>query len=356
MDRYRLARLHLKSIGGDPREWCEDHGVSVRRTRGICWLAGLVLLALALHLAGVKLAGLTQSARAATSGRHTARSAAHAGYALGTLTLTFVDRHRAIRLRGGRSAPRTLLTYISYPAQGARGSAAAPAPGPFPLVVFAHGFDVTPATYTRLLESWTRAGYVVAAPLFPLTNPHALGGPDEADVVNQPGDLSFVISSLLAANKVPGALAGLIDPQHIAVAGHSDGAETALASAYSRRKHDARISAALVFSGAEMSGIGGYDFAAQRPALLAVQGTNDVFNEARYTYAYFAAAPRPKYLLRLLGAGHLPPYTTEQPQLAIIERVTRAFLDGYLKGSASSLALLAPLGNLAGTTSLLSDR
>lgn len=248
------------------------------------------------------------------------------------------------------------MTYVRYPAlAGATSAAAMPAPGPFPLVVFAHGYDVTPATYAALLDSWARAGYVVAAPLFPLTNPHAPGGPDEADVVNQPADVSFVVSSLLAASARPGPLLGLIDPRHIAVAGQSDGAETALAVADSRRDRDARVSAALILSGAEMSGIGGYSFASGGPALLAVQGTDDVFNEPRFTYAYFRAARRPKYLLRLLGAGHLPPYTTEQPQLAVVERVTHAFLDGYLKGSTSARAELAPLGNVKRSATLVSE-
>ena len=256
------------------------------------------------------------------------------------------------RLRGRHARTEDRRSPSLDPPAGA----AAPAPGPFPLVVFAHGFDVTPATYARLLASWTRAGYVVAAPLFPLTNPRAPGGPDEADVVNQPADMSLVISSLLAASSAPGPLAALIDPRRIAVAGQSDGAETALAVAYSRRYRDARVRAALVLSGAELSGIGGYDFAPGGPALLAAQGTDDTFNEPRYTYAYFRAARRPKYLLRLLGAGHLPPYTREQPQLAIVERVTRAFLDSYLKRSTAALAKLAPFGNVARIAELVSER
>ncbi len=55
-----------------------------------------------------------------------------------------------------------------------------------PLIVFGHGFAVTPAYYWRLLRSWAQAGYVVAAPVFPLENQHAPGGPNEADLANQP--------------------------------------------------------------------------------------------------------------------------------------------------------------------------
>ena len=40
----------------------------------------------------------------------------------------------------------------------------------------------------------------------------------------------------------------------------------------------------------------------------------------------------PKFLFWLVGASHLAPYTDQQPQLAIVERVTLAFLGHYLEG------------------------
>ena len=39
-----------------------------------------------------------------------------------------------------------------------------------------------------------------------------------------------------------------------------------------------------------------------------------------------------KFLVWLVGASHLPPYTDEQPQLGIVERSVVAFLDHYLEG------------------------
>src|SRR6476469_7805203 len=72
--------------------------------------------------------------------------------------------------------------------------------GPHPLIVFAHGFALTPGTYSRLLRAWTRAGYVVAAPVFPLEDANAPGGPDESDLINEPQDVSVVISRLLTAS------------------------------------------------------------------------------------------------------------------------------------------------------------
>jgi predicted dienelactone hydrolase len=269
-------------------------------------------------------------------------------YAVAERMLTFVDRSRLIRLPGRRPEPRRLVTVLRYPAH---------APGPFPLVVFGHGFAVTPAIYFRLLRAWAQAGYVVAAPVFPLGNAHAPGGPDEADIVNQPRDMSFVITRLLAAGaRRRGPLAGLIDPNRVAVSGQSDGGETALAVAYDRHYLDRRVRAAIILSGAEIPGVGGFDFPSGSPPLLATQGTADTINQPRFTYAFFRLAPRPKYLLKLLNAGHLPPYTYEQPQLSIVERVTVAFLDRYLKGASRGIARMTAAGDVPGRADLVVRR
>jgi dienelactone hydrolase len=283
-------------------------------------------------------------------------------FAVGIRLLRLVDGSRSIRLPDGRVEPRALPTYVRYPALGTPGPAdvwnapAARPAGSFPLVVFAHGFAGTPGLYSSLLRSWARAGYVVAAPVFPLESASAPGGPDESDLINEPTDVRFVITRLLIENSAAASpLAGLLDPLHIAVAGHSDGAETALAVAYSRRFRDPRVSAAVIMSGAEISGIGGYAFPRGGPALLATQGTADRSNEPRFTNAYFKLVRRPKYLLRLLGAGHLPPYTYEQPQLAIVKRVTLAFLDTYLKHTAGALQRLVLNGSVPRTSALRSE-
>jgi predicted dienelactone hydrolase len=262
--------------------------------------------------------------------------------------LTFVDRSRLIRLPGRPPEPRRLVTVVRYPEHAA---------GPFPLVVFGHGFAVTPAYYFRLLRAWAQAGYVVAAPVFPLGNAHAPDGPDEADIVNQPRDMSFVITRMIAvsAGRV-GPLTGLIDRRQVAVSGQSDGGETALAVAYDRYYLDHRVRAAIILSGAEIPGVDGFDFAAPNPPLLATQGTADTINRPRYTYAFFGLAPRPKYLLKLLGAGHLPPYTYQQPELSIVERVTIAFLDRYLKDEHRGIARMIAAGDIAGRAKLVVRR
>jgi dienelactone hydrolase len=269
-------------------------------------------------------------------------------YAVGEETLHFVDPSRTIQYPGQAVQPRPLVTVVRYPKH---------AQGPFALVVFGHGFAVTPAYYFRLLRAWAQAGYVVAAPVFPLENQHAPGGPNESDLGNEPRDMSVVITRMLAASAGRhGPLAGLIDPHQIAVSGQSDGAIAALAAAYDRPHQDSRIRAAIVGSGAEFGGEAGNYFPPGSPPLLAIQGTADTVNNPVNTYAYFNAARRPKYLLKLLGAPHLPPYTVEQPQLSIVERVSTAFLDRYLKGRQGAVARMITDGDVGGVATLTVQR
>lgn len=238
--------------------------------------------------------------------------------------LTFVDRSRAAHYTDGHTGPRVLVTSIRLPVGR----------GPFPLLVFAHGFALTPAPYARLLDDWARAGYVVASPFFPVERAGAPGGPSESDLGNEPGDIRFVVT------QTERALPSLVDPRRIAVAGQSDGAEAALAVAYDRRFRDPRIDAAMILSGAAFPGFTRPPRGA--PPLLAVQGTADPINPPAATSAYFALMPRPKFLLWLVGASHLPPYTTDDAWALLVQSATIAFLDHYLRA-----APLAPLRRVA---------
>lgn len=331
---------------------------------------------LAAVLAVLALAACGGSSKPATSTAHVSTSATtvataaqtaprvarpvpppHPPFAVGMRVVTFVDHSRNVTLPGKGAGPRTLVTIIRYPAQGSASSVdvrgALPVRGVrFPLVVFGHGFEVTPATYSGLLQAWARAGYVVAAPIFPLENANAPGGPDESDLTNQPGDMSFIITRLVALSRAPtGFFSGLIEPREIAVSGHSDGGDTALSVAYNLYYLDRRVRAAVILSGAKIPGAGGYDFPTPAPPLLATQGSADTINPPSFTSTFFDVAPRPKYLLTLYGDDHIGPYTV-QPQLGIVERVTIAFLDLYLKRLPGARARMFSAGNVPGVSAV----
>jgi dienelactone hydrolase len=262
---------------------------------------------------------------------------------VGLHVLHLVDRSRIARFRNGTSGPRKLTTYVRYPRTGKP---------PFPLVVFCHGFALLPSTYGRLLDAWTRAGYVVASPVFPVENKDAPGGPDEADLINQPDDVSFVISQLLRMDRDRRSrLHDLIDPDRIAVAGHSDGGETAFAVAYERHYLDRRVRLAIVLSGAPLPPEPVVSRRAS-PPLLAAQGSADTINPPNVTRQLFLDAAPPKYLLILLRAGHLPPYTDDRRHLTVVEHVTIAFLNHYFKHAPLDQLLAA--GKTRGVAKLIS--
>jgi hypothetical protein len=105
------------------------------------------------------------------------------------------------------------LLHVWYPR--ARG-----ATGPFPLLLFAPGFLQCPGAYSHLLRAWASAGYVVAAVTFPRTSCHLGADADGADLVNQPGDLSYVLTRLLALSMRPGGpISGLLNPDAVGAAG-----------------------------------------------------------------------------------------------------------------------------------------
>ncbi len=267
-------------------------------------------------------------------------------YPIGQEALTLVDPSRTVTYPGEAPQPRKLVTIVRYPK----------ARGPFPLIVFGHGFAVTPGIYAGLLTAWAHAGYVVAAPIFPLENENAPGGPNEADLTNQPRDMSFVITRLIALSAPGrGPLSHRIAPTEIAVSGQSDGGDTALTAADNSGFRDPRIRAAAILSGQEMPGVRGYDFPPGSPALLATQGLADTINLPSTTFQFFDQAPSPKYLLTLPGAPHLGPYTDLEPQLRIVERVTIAFFDAYLKGIHGALARMRAAGRVPGLAALQAD-
>lgn len=139
---------------------------------------------------------------------------------------------------------------------------------PVPLVVFSHGLGGSRYGYSHLGRYWAEHGYaslhlqhtgsdraVWSSDLWKLyTNLQAAAS--EANVVARARDVSFGISALLAEPR----FAGHVDADHIAVAGHSYGANTAMlvAGASVQREiagvwrplqlRDPRVKAAIILS------------------------------------------------------------------------------------------------------------
>ncbi len=257
--------------------------------------------------------------------------------AVGTVSFTFVDPSRPTPAAGADPGgpTRTLPTIVRYPATASGPSHMG---APFPLVVFAHGYASSPGVYSALLDSWASAGYVVAAPSFPRAT---AGAPlDEGDLVNQPGDVSFVITKVLALAAPGGPLAGLVDTSHVGVAGHSDGASTTEGIGYNSCCRDKRVLADAVMEGDEHTFPGGTLSVSGSPPMLVIQADHDAFNPPSFGLQLYRDGRSPKYLLWLINAQHLEPFTSDVAHLGVVEAATTGFFDRYLKGRTDGVAAM----------------
>jgi fermentation-respiration switch protein FrsA (DUF1100 family) len=287
-----------------------------------------------------------------------APSTAVSGTAVGLRQFVFNDDQRATPAgRSGAGHPgRRLVTTVWYPATGAAaGRVVDGAPpdrtgAPYPLIVFGHGFTGSGAGYGTLLSRWAAAGYVVAAPDFPLSNGAAPGGPTIADYPAQPGDMSAVITDVeqLSASATS-PLHGLVDPRLIGAAGHSLGAMTTLGLTANTCCQDRRVLAAVVLAGDALPFSQGSYTTKDTPATLFVHGDDDrtvPYHAGRD--AYRAAAP-PKFLVTLEGGGHAGPYVNPADRwFGVVNHTAVAFLDRYLKGNQAALGRLQRAGTVAG--------
>jgi predicted dienelactone hydrolase len=241
-----------------------------------------------------------------------------------------VDRRRTVTRRDGSTTVRRLPTTVRLPEREGRSI------GARPLVVFLHGYDLEPTGYRRLLTSWARAGYVVAAPALPGERATAPGGPNRADLANQPADARFVVDRLIARSAAAsGALAGRIDATRIAIAGHSDGGNTAVAVAADPRSRSRRIDAAILLAAADdLPGLSPMRIGTGPPTMV-VQGTADTVNPVAASRDLYARLRAPKLYVSLTGAGHFDPYMRSGAALAAVSAGTRAFLDRALLGTGT---------------------
>lgn len=318
----------------------------------------------ALTAAAVLLTSLLMVHPASASRTHALSRAQTPLFSVGLARCTFVDRTRNVlnystTLPTVLSNARTLVTEIRYPttyvASGPNqisGATPAARTGGYPMIVFAHGYDITPDTFAAMLDAWVRAGFVVVAPLFPAENQYAVaaqhGANTEDDVRNEPADITFVTRSLLqaSANQSSGCpvVSGLIQPSELALAGHSDGATVVGLLAYARGNDPQGVSFASLRAGLDYRAVAilsgeedsaqAYAPPASDPALLVIQSAGDQCNPIRNAVKLYDDIHQSnKWFLELLTAHHLPPFdgadTASFPVVAATStRFFRVALDG----------------------------
>ncbi len=251
-------------------------------------------------------------------------------HSVGVRQTTFVDGSRGTAPFGAYpgSPVRSLLTTIWYPSDGG---------GPYPLVVFAHGYAVTQSTYSTLLSRIAAAGYVVAAPTYPLLSGQPAGPTEDLDWDQLYADTWFVTTSMLvlSASGDP-ALGGKIDAARIAVAGHSDGAVISFGDGFQPFRLDPRVRAVVAYA-ADLGPYGRYQ-PNGRP-ILHVLSDADEFNPYGDAIGWNRSTlQQPKSTLSLWNATHGPPYSNPgDPHFEIVVRVTIVFLDSTLKAHPETM-------------------
>ncbi|MFN8027725.1 MAG: hypothetical protein U0W40_15610 [Acidimicrobiia bacterium] len=269
-------------------------------------------------------------------------------YAVGTREATYTDVSRTTSANGdfAGAGTRTIPVEFFYPAEGEAGGAStdgAPADtknGPYPLILFSHGYAVTPEFYRPLLERWAAAGYVVAAPVYPILS-GSPGGASHTDYEKTFDDAKFVISQVLALPKSD-PLGGLVDPDRIGAAGHSDGEVISFGEGLLQCCRDTRVKSVLAMAG-DLSNANNPHVRNAGVPILHIMETEDEYDPYPHSIQWDREnLDAPRWMLSLLGSSHVPPYT--QPGNAAFELVstaTIAFFDGTLKGHPEQLDVMA---------------
>jgi len=236
--------------------------------------------------------------------------------------IPLVDTSRAV-VSGGNvlAGQRNLPTTLWSPA----------GTGPFPLVVFVHGYDVGPIDFQRFCSTLASSGYVVAAPSFPLEDPAQGFALDETHLVDEATDVAFVITSLERD------AAARVDRSRVAVVGHSDGADVALLVGYGPGSSDPRVGAVVASAPDTMT----EPPVASRVPLLLVQGTADAVVPYSSSQSVYSQIRSPAYYLTLIGADHVSPVVGGSPWTPVLDKAVAEFLDATVGSRGSGVRALS---------------
>lgn len=266
-------------------------------------------------------------------------------FAVDSTTLTLEDTTREVPSRRDypASPTRTLVTEVWYPSPVEHDGE-----GPFPLIIFSHGFTSFRTQSDYLTEHLAGHGYVVAAPDFPLTNGLAPGGAYMPDVVNQPGDVSFLIDSFIGFTQdSDNRFYAMIDQEAIGALGHSFGGLTTILASHSADLGDPRIAAS--FALAPFACFLDEDFFSVREVPIFIMGGDiDIIApfESNMRQPFGLARP-PKYLVEIDGATHLWFMTANMPDEPAFLMLAEGIQSGDSTSEMMEIVSVAG-GNIAG--------
>lgn len=227
----------------------------------------LFLVFLVVVTAGVGVALVATRPDPLPEGTASAARLAPGPFAVETIDATWIDSTRPTQANGDfDGSPERRFTVTLWSPEDA--------PGPHPLLVYSHGFMSNRHGGSHLAEHMASHGYVVVATDYPLSHFGAPGGPNAMDVVNQPGDVSFLIDSVLGLGPDERPFEGGIDRDRIGVMGLSLGGLTTTLVAFHPELGDPRIRVAVSIAGP--SAMFGADYFDQADVpFLMIAGTHD---------------------------------------------------------------------------------
>lgn len=188
--------------------------------------------------------------------------------------------------------------------------------GPFPLVIFAHGFGAYPTEYQTILTHLTSWGFVVAGPDFnergliaafagggaPPTTLDEAAAKEAADarIASEAAIMNQTRELLAAQNaEAGGLLEGIVDATNVGVAGHSAGVTSAVAAADT----DPAVKTFIAMSGGRAPGTASSLPTPDVPGMV-MTGGQDQIATLENVEGFYESLNSPKRLVVIDDAGH----------------------------------------------------